>query len=257
MHNSLCHFRHTVCPMCRVPIGTTWRFDQQRKPLNFDHLKALDHIFCESEITCPYAREYISKLHGEWCRLFTFMGRSQARRELYSGVKGIEYLKLEKYEKEGRLLNKGDIYATFKSESGKIQVLCTCMIPFLSIRLIITANEDDTPIEADNGYADMVVGYVTSQLDACWKALPRLFERSELYRTYIRRFETHTVTLCLGGMEDVGIDDRHLQPSEKQLKSLKTCNFDPSFHDLQIARFPRLDPVKCLLDPGYFEMYCC
>ena len=196
-------------------------------------------MFCESKISCPYAREYLSKLQGDWCRLFVFITRTQLHKDVYK-AKGIEHLKFKKYEDEGRLLSKGESYATLKTESGKIQVLVSCQIPCLSIKLMITANEDDIPVEADNEYADNAVRYLTAQTDACWKVLPQLFDRMDLIRTFIRQFETHTVTLCLSGIEDV-TEDRHLTPMKEQIRNLKQCNFDPSLHDVQVAKFPRLD----------------
>ena len=233
-----------------------WRFDQSRKPLNLDSLKPHDHMFCESKIPCPYAREYISKLEGDWCRLFVFITRTQLHKDVYYGIKGTEHVNLKKFEDGGRLLSKGESYATLKTESGSIQVLCSCQIPCLSIRLIITANEDDIPVEADNEYADAAVGFLTAQIDVCWKILPQLFNRMDLIRIFIRKFETHTVSLCIGGVEDVGIDFGHKMPMKEQIRNLKHCNFDPSLHDMQLAKFPRLDYAKCKVLDEYCDDDC-
>ena len=239
--------------MCRQMIDGVWYLKQLTKPLNFSGINADDHLLCLH----GDAKSYLMALEGDWVRLIRFVIISQIHKVKYFGVRGTEVLNLERYEKEERLLLRGKSQLVLKSTEGKIQVVCCCQIPCLTIRLIVMANEDDIPVEADNEYADKVVGYLADQIDACWKVLPMLLNRSHLTRMYVRKFEKYTVTLHLAGIEDSHIRSFHKVPMKDKLLSLKELNFNREHRIEQWKKFPPLDFSMCASMESYDDSNCC
>ena len=119
------------------------------------------------------------------------------------------------------------------------------------------ANEDDIPVEADNEYADKVVGYLVDQIDACWKVLPEILNRSHLGRMYIRKFERYTATLHLGGIHDVGLGNFHKQPMRDELLRLNQLNFNHEHKREQWGKLPRINPNFNRAKVGYKDSNCC
>ena len=160
--------------------------------------------------------------------------------ENYFGIKGINYLKLNSYEKKGRLVRKHKCYAVIKDKTGKERIIFACLLPNLSMRLIISPN-DDTNIEEDNSYADEIVGYLNIQLEKCWRVLPQLIDRREMQYLYVRKFERFTCSLLLCGNDDSALAPRHEMPMRKQLHNMKKSNFDLKQFDKVRNIFPRQD----------------
>ena len=119
------------------------------------------------------------------------------------------------------------------------------------------ANEDDIPVEADNEYADKVVGYLVDQIDACWRVLPQILNRSHLDRMYIRKFERYTATLHLGGIRDVGLSNFHKQPMRDELLRLNQLNFNHEHKLEQWGKLPLLNFSYNKAKEGYHEYDCC
>ena len=196
-------------------------------------------------------------MEGDWARLIRFMVTSQLNESQYYGIRGTEVLNLANYDEEGRVIARGKSQLVLKTKEGKIQVLCCCQIPCLTIRLAVMANEDDIPVEADNEYADKVVGYLVDQIDACWKVLPEILNRSHLGRMYIRKFERYTATLHLGGIREVGLNDIHKQPMRDELLRLNQLNFNHEHKREQWGKLPLLNFSCNEAKDGYNEYDCC
>lgn len=222
-------------------------------------------MFCDGSISCLYAKKYLSVLQGDWLFLASFMICSQNDKKLYARVKGTDHLDLSEYRQKGSLLDQGKSHATLKTKEGKIQVVYCCQLPFLSMRLVIMANEDDIPVEASNVCADKAVGYLAAQLAACWPILPNIINRYHLHHLFVRKFESHTASLLLGGYENSACPEYHKRPMKNELKNLIKCNFDGDLYfEEQWSKFPPLDPLKmkplfqadiCFCHPDYYDYY--
>lgn len=223
------------------------------RPLNFNGVKVDDHLFC----LLDGAKSYLLAMEENWARLIRFIVFSQINEAKYFGIRGTEILNLTNYEEEGRILARGKSQLVLKTREGKIQVVCCCQIPCLTIRLVVMANEDDIPVEADSEYADKVVGYLADQIDACWKVLPQLLNRNNLFHMYVRKFERYTATLQLGGQEDSGINDSHKQPMKDQLSSLNKLNFNSEHMREQWNKLPHINKYIYKAKLGYDNTSCC
>ena len=204
----------------------------------------------------PIMKEYVADLNEVWRKLIEFMVKSQAIKRKYIGILGIKCLKLNKYEDEGRILKQGPSYAIIKKKDGRTKVVMGCYLPCMSIRLVISPN-DDSDIGQDNEYADEAVGYMNQQLEVCWRVFPRLINKAQIDIMYVRKFKNVTCYLLLTGVHECGICDRHYIPMKEQLGSLKPCNFNDSLLNGIRAVFPLFDLVKLITPKKYLEFDCC
>ena len=187
----------------------------------------------------PVLKEYVADLNEVWMNFIGFVFKTQVYEENYVGIRGIEYLNLRRYENEGRLLKKGPSYAIIKKKNGIAKVVVGCYLPCMSLRLVISPN-DNTDIGQDDEYADEAVGYMNKQLEVCWSAFPKLLSTKNVNHMYVRKFKNVTCYLLLRGF--YGSDIRnHCAPMEEQLRNLKRCNFNESLLNEIREVFPLCD----------------
>lgn len=219
-----------------------------------EHWKAVmeDHKRCVFN-PLNSVKEYFEELTEEWIKLIEFICKTQSSSTKYVGISGIEHLSFEKYEQEGKLLEKGLSYAVIKNK--ETQIVIGCFLPNMSLSLIISPN-DDTDVGQDNEYADEVVGYMNKQLEVCWRVFPRLF-KYVIDRIFVRKFKTTTCYLLLNGFHDVAQLEWHYVPMAKQLQNLKKCNFDSSFYEQVRKSFPPLNRKELAVTLSYDEYDCC
>ena len=244
--------------MCRAPILCTFSFVLNGIPLNLDDTHVNCHSSCGYNLKCLYAKTYFEKLEGDWRLLVRFMIRTQFDKKLYPSVKGTDHLNLTEYEEEGRLLSTSKSHATLKTEDDKIQVVFCCKIASLSMRLVIMANEDDIPVEADDEYADAAVKILMTQIDNCWKVLSLFMDTDIPNHVFIRKFGGYTVSLLLSGTDEREALDGHKQPMKDQIRQLKRCNFAAECLREQRNKFPRIKYLASIVDHDYFrDLFCC
>lgn len=165
-----------------------------------------------------FIEKYLSELTKEWQELVQAMFTLTY---VYD-VKGSEILKSD----TTKIIKKKEKGFVVFSEREKTKVILICSIPQFLIRLAIT-ERDDTPIEADNKYADNVVELLNKQLQACWKVTPQLFKSSVRY-IYVRNFENYTVTLFMNSYDQSAFENFHVIKNHKEISELKHLNFDES-----------------------------
>ena len=146
-------------------------------------------------------------------------------------TRGINHLDLSKYKE--KLVTKTQKFVVLKSNENKLRVVICCLLPNLSIRLVITDNAE-TKVNADDEYADKVVEYLNIQFQSCWKVISRLIDKSTIDKIFVRKFENCTARLLLSGYDSMPSESFHKVPMEKHLKAMKKCNFD--LHDYEQLR---------------------
>lgn len=202
-------------------------------------------IFTENHRQCIFndmnqiVKEYFAELNGVWMSLVEFMFTATHHSEVYIGIKGIECLNLSQYEDEGRVLEKGKCHAVLKTAEDKMQVLFSCLLPCMSIRLLISPNED-IDIDEDDAYADEAVGFINKQLKACWNAFARLVNKDFLDHILVRKFRNVTCSVLLSGLDDRKLTADQDAPMKEHLGSLKEHNFSASHFRSIRMRFPIL-----------------
>ena len=200
-------------------------------------------------------KEYVADLNDVWRHLIIFMLNTQTYKQKYAGIRGLEHVELVKYEDEGRLMNKGSSCAAIKKKNGSTKVVVGCCLPCMSLRLVISPN-DDSDIGQDDEYADEAVGYMNKQLEVCWKVFARLINKGSMHHMLVRKFQNVTCYLVLTGFHDVSIG-HHFAPMKTQLRSLKECNFNVSlFGDLRKI-FPPLQHNMLSTQYEYDDYKCC
>ena len=194
----------------------------------------------------PVLKEYVADLNEVWMNFIGFVFKTQVYEENYVGIRGIEYLNLRRYENEGRLLKKGPSYAIIKKKNGIAKVVVGCYLPRMSLRLVISPN-DNTDIGQDDEYADEAVGYMNKQLEVCWKVFPRLLMYNCSYRMYVRKFKNMMCYLSLIGLPETYDYSRHCVPMKEQLNRLKMYNFNDSLLKEIRASFHFVTPALFLI----------
>ena len=202
----------------------------------------------------PIIKEFIGDLNDNWLKLVEFIFRSQASGEKYKGIKGIEYLLLgEQYCDE--VLKTEKCYAVIK-KATKRQIVMGCLLPYVSLRLVISQNEEND-IQQDDEYADKVVGDVAVQLEACWRGFQSLLSRGILEHIFIRKFQTMTCSLMISGFQDSEAYQNHRTPMKEQIKNMKMCNFEVSLFKAVRQSFPSCDRSNMTTPRGYKDTQCC
>lgn len=197
------------------------------------------HRHCKFNNHGPVAKKYLSDIGENWIQLVDFMCSTKLNPTFYKDVQGIEGLNFSKHEVEGRLIDKGECYAIFKTAEGKTQICFCCLLPHMSLRLLIGTN-DGCDIEEDNKYADEAVGFMNIQLTACWMIFAQLVNKDSIDHLLVRKFESVTCYLLLTGMHefDLPLDCENLM--KEQLGNLRKHNFNPSHFDRIRNTFPGL-----------------
>ena len=219
-------------------------------------IQVANHKLCRFKNLNPVAKEYLSELEGGWVRLVNFICETSQLPEKYIGIKGIECLDLEYYEGQNRLLESREC-TVFKTAEGKIQVCFCCLMPCVTIRLLLSPNED-TDIEEDNSYADEAVGFIIKQLEACWKVFPRLLNKINLESLLVRKFKNVTCSLLLSGSRHNAPLMHHFVVSKEQIQNIKASNLN-EYHADRIRRsFPKLKFDKMYIDNRFkLDHGCC
>ena len=202
-----------------------------------------NHRHCRFYNMNPVVKEYLAELNDGWMTLAEFMFTATQHPEDYKGIKGIECLNLSQYEDEDRLLEKGKCHAVLKTAEDKKQVLISCLLPCMSLRLLITPNED-TDIDEDDTYADEAVGFINKQLKACWQAFARLVNKDSLDHLIVRKFRNVTCSVLLSGFDDRELAADHDAQMKEQLGALKKHNFNASQFGSVRLSFPVLKRIS-------------
>ena len=243
------------CPTCRQTFGGLLTLS---KPVNcsIESLKFLyyEHRLCSFNLF-PHIKEYMTDLNEVWTNFIRFIVETQVYKPNYIGIRGLEHLSLNKYEDEGRLLEKGPSYAIIKKKDGRTKVVMGCYLPCMSIRLVISPN-DDSDIGQDNEYADEAVGYMNQQLEVCWRVFPKLLN-SDIDHMLVRKFKNVTCYLLLTGLQKHSGYYGHFVPMKIQLENLKICNFNDSFFLGLRAVFPLCNRRKLSTPRKYKKFVCC
>ena len=241
--------------MCRQTIGDVITLN---KPVNcsIENLKIIfdKHWQCLMNFT-PVMKKYVADLNDVWKKLIVFIVKTQVYKPNYIGIRGLEHLRLNKYEDEGRLLEKGPSYAIIKKKDGRTKVVMGCYLPCMSIRLVISPN-DDSDIGQDNEYADEAVGYMNQQLEVCWRVFPKLLN-SDIDHMLVRKFKNVTCYLLLTGFHECGICNHHYIPMKEQLRNLNACNFNASLTYVVRPIFPFFNYATLDTPKGYDDYDCC
>ena len=246
----LYHYRNE-CQMCRQTCEGILTVNRVITSDNAWQILMDYHRRCRFNNQGPVTKKYLADLGENWMQLVHFMYNAMSNPKIYKDVQGIEGLNFDKHEVEGRLLEKGESHAVFETTQGKTQVLFCCLFPRISLRLLISPNEDND-VEEDNNYADEAVGYMTNQLTACWKAFASLINKDSIDHLLVRKFKNVTCYLLLSGVHDIELLPYYETPMKEQLGKLKKQNFNSS-HFYRIRNsFPCLKRIKVVpQDLGY------
>ena len=184
----------------------------------------------------PILLSYFKSLNEHWLKFLRFVHIAPICDDAYVGVRGTEIINLLKYEKEGCIISKGKSFAILKSE-GHIQAIFCCLLPNMSIRLMLSDEEID--FEIDNAAADEAVECLNKQLEACWKILPKLLGPT-IFRVFVRKFENVSCSLVLCGNNDYYEEQLHCEPMKEQLGKMKEYNFDSTLVRQRRNKLPSL-----------------
>lgn len=211
-------------------------------PHKFDHLDD------------PLVKDYLSDLSTPWKQFVNFICKTQdpSYQDEFASVKGIDYLDLEQYAKQGRkVIRTSKCCAILETEKESKQVLFACYIPNLTIRLLISPN-DNAELKEDNKYADKALGNMITQLKTCWRVLPNVLNYRHTKHLYVRKFERFTCFLYLKGYS---VDDKygHKKPMKKRLYRLRQYNVNESSDVIRglLDTFPIINHKTAKLKPRY------
>lgn len=239
-------FRKNYCPVCRQRVGFILLI-----PASTEKIKSEEHYFCP--LNNPIIKRLLAGLNEQWMELMRFMVLSQIDEE-FQGAKGIEHLNLSKFENEGRLLIKDLTFAVVQTRKGHNQVIFFCLLPNVSIRLVIT--EEQINVETDDADADDAVECLNRQLKACWLVLSRSLNKEFVDFMFIRKFERVTCFLVLCGGVEHDDKNNHCEPVREQLLSLQKCNFKEIYYNALRNKVPPLILDKLKVRPNIFRCKC-
>ena len=214
--------------------------------MNWDDLSAHRLCFVGDH---PLVVTYLSDFNSEWEEFLKHMISLLKNGD----IKGAEYLNLSKYKKN--LVTKSQNFIVIKSNEDKLWVIFCCLLPNLSIRLVITENAE-TVVKADDEYADKVVGYLNTQFQACWTVTAQLMNSTSLDHIFVRRFKNYTARLLLSGCTKDSLDNFHKVPMKSELKMLKRCNFDDNQYDQLRNEFPKVSVLELLKNDQSMKCSC-
>ena len=248
----------TKCPLCCQVIKELSHFNS----VTFATLAPYRHdkcgFLCGMDDT---SKSLIYSLSKEWLRLVRFMFKTHSDPSNFQGVKGIEHLNLRSV-KDGAISSKsvGHIgYTKSSSEdclSGRFGLVICTLLPNLSVMLLLRDDDSFEDVDANNEYADQVVHLFNEQMIMCWRDMKEQLPRAQRFM-YVRKFERVTCSLLLvpGGWNKTSAT--HCRPFLKDIRTLKTCNFDP-VHLSKIQKyFPGHVPNNLAMGPGYVPDRCC
>lgn len=233
--------------MCRKEVKKTILVSSR---IQLPEISLTNHTFFR--IHNPVFNKFLKSLNEPWVQFIKFIHKTQYNDD-FKGIKGTKILNLEHLEKAGNILLKEKSCIILQSED-LTQILFCCYLPNMTIRLVMSNEKID--FETDNAAADEAVECLNTQIEACWKVLPKLLHPT-IYRLFIRKFENVVCSLALCGNNNEHDETPHCEPMKEQIGKLKECNFDSTFLQERKNKMPSLNLYKISIDCNVKSLRCC
>ena len=246
--------------MCRRVFSNIFHLSRPVESfLEIRNVSLKEHFFCSLSGN-RHAQKYVMSTAKEWIDLVKFMFETQSGDNKYTGIKGLETLKLDTIKHRVTQTKTCLVYRKRETGNGrkKLNLILCNYLPNLSIRLKIMARSADKSINPDNEYADQFVRDLNEQLRTCWRVVSQLFHsehrKTDTQFLFVREFEKVTCALLLVGYQE---KDTMTHDRLKEFGNLKRRNFD-FVHENKIRKlFPDLNLSNLAMAHGYKENACC